>query len=157
MQSCWSGSRGGPWGAGAPLLWRKVRELVLFNFLEEKKVCGDLIAAFHSFKGAYKQEGKRLFRWSGNDRTRGNGFKIIEGIFQLDVRKSFAEKVVRHHHRLPRGAVDAHPWMCSRPHWMEAWAACSGERQPCPRQGMWSSVIFNFPSKPSYSMILLTN
>ena len=38
-------------------------------------------------KGAYKQEGDQLFTWSGSDRTRGNGFKLKEGKFRLDVRK----------------------------------------------------------------------
>ena len=66
------------------------------------------LAAFQYLKGVYKQEGSQLFERVDNSRTRGNGFKLKEGIFRLDIRgKFFIMRVMRHWNRLPREVVDA--------------------------------------------------
>ena len=64
--------------------------------------------AFHYLKGSYRKEGDRLFSRVCGDRTRGNGFKLREGRFRLDImKKSFTMRVLKHWNRLPRVVVDA--------------------------------------------------
>jgi len=68
----------------------RLRELGSFN-LERKRLWGDLIAAFQYLKGAYKKDGDRLFSRVCCGRTRGNGFKLKEGRYRLDIRKKFLQ------------------------------------------------------------------
>ena len=66
----------------------RLRELGLFS-LEKRRHQGDLTAAFQYLKGAYKQEGERLFTRMESDRTRGNSLKLTHGRFRLDIRRKF--------------------------------------------------------------------
>jgi len=58
--------------------------------------------------GVCKKAGEELYTRPWSDRTRGNGFKLKEGRFRLDIKKKIITmRVVRPWPRLPREAVAA--------------------------------------------------
>jgi len=74
---------------------------------EEEKTLRRPHCCLSVLKGSFEKEGEQLFTRSGGNRTRGNGFKLKEERFRIDVRrKLFTQRAVRHWYRLLREAAD---------------------------------------------------
>jgi len=108
--------------------------------------------------GTFGKAGEGPFARAWSDRTRGNGFKLKEGRFRLDIRKEFfTVRVVRHWHRLPREAVAAPSLAVFKARLDRALSSLVWWKVSLSMAGGWNWTIYKVPSNPNHSMIYGTS
>ncbi|RMC15496.1 hypothetical protein DUI87_07688 [Hirundo rustica rustica] len=83
------------------------RQLGLFCH-KKRQVRGDLISVYNCLKGRCQEDVARLFSVVASNRIQGNGQKLMNTVFHLNMRTNFfTVRVTMYWNRLPREVVES--------------------------------------------------
>jgi len=92
--------------AGEPALQGKLKELGLFS-LEKRRLRAGPRIVFQCLKGGYREDREYLFTRSHMEKTSGNGYKLQQERFHLNIRtKLFTVRSIIDWNNLPRDRVE---------------------------------------------------
>jgi len=107
-------------------------------------------------EGGLQESWKSTFCKVCSNRVRGNGFKLEEGRFRVDIRKKFfTVRVVRHWNRLPSEVVGPPLLEAFKARLDGAVSNLVYREVSLPIAGGWNQVILNVPSNTNHSMMFL--
>jgi len=85
--------------------------------LKKRRLRGDLLNACKYLQGGCQEDEAKLFPVVPSDRTRGNGHKVKQRKFRLNMRNNFSLRVTEPWNRLSREVGILLLWRYSNPDW----------------------------------------